>query len=238
MQDYVLNKDDEKLADKFRQSMQKNGFCIIKNFIEKNIVMQKLSLLHSTLSSKNDVRRTGKTKFKRPNFQRLDLGDYAQINARFNRMITQFTWNEDSVFFNEIKELVDFRNSYLSLEPKNFVYYIDDKEYCDLPKFLQYPTGGGFMNKHTDFRGEDFKAPNFLLNLTKRGKDFTTGGAYYYDRQGNFLDVEEIADIGDLYAHDTKTPHGVHAIDPEKNVDLDNLCGRFSINLSIEEFDY
>jgi len=94
------------------------------------------------------------------------------------------------------------------------------------------------MNKHIDGRGEYYKAPNFLLSLSKRGEDFMSGGAYYYNRDHKFLDIEEIADVGDLYAHDIEIEHGVKAIDADKNVDLATLCGRYSINLSIEDFEF
>lgn len=236
MTDYIIKKDNNDLMKNFSQSMKENGFCIIKEFVDKTIVRSKLEKIAQNFSRKNDIRRSGVTKLFRSNFQRLDIGDYAQINARFNRMITQFTWNKDSYFYDEIQELVNFRNSYLNLESQNFVYTINGNEYCDLPKFLQYPIGGGFMNKHIDDRGEYFKAPNFLLNLSKQGEDFDSNGVYYIDRNQKFLDLEPILDVGDLYAHDIDIPHGVQAIDADKELDLENFKGRFSINLSLEPF--
>jgi hypothetical protein len=234
--EYIFKKDDNDLMSNFSQSMKDNGFCIIQGFVDKDVIRSKLSKISQNFSRKNDVRRTGITKLMRSNFQRLDIGDYAQINARFCRMITQFAWNKDSDFYNEIQALINFRNSFLKLEPQNFVYKINGKEYCDLPKFLQYPIGGGFMNRHIDDRGEEFKSPNFLINLSKQGEDFDSNGVYYIDKNQKMLDLEPILDVGDLYAHDTKTPHGVQSIDADKELDIETLCGRFSINLSLEPF--
>jgi hypothetical protein len=235
--DFILKHDDVDLENKFKKSIDENGFCIVKNFVDSKIVSKKMALLRQNFDSKNDLRRTGKYFYKMPNFQRIDLGDYAQINARFSRMFSQFLWNEDSLFFDEISHLIKFRNTYCNLSQENFIYKIGDEQFCDLPKLLHYPIGGGFMNMHKDGNNE-YAVMNFLLALTKRGIDYDSGGAYYIDHNDEYLDAEEILDVGDLYSHNQSRLHGVKAVDSEKPIDLTSLNGRCSINLSLETFDY
>ena len=86
MSEYIFKKDDNDLMSNFSQSMKDNGFCIIQGFVDKDVIRSKLSKISQNFSRKNDVRRTGITKLMRSNFQRLDIGDYAQINARFCRI--------------------------------------------------------------------------------------------------------------------------------------------------------
>ena len=235
--DYILNKNDANLEKKFQESIDENGFCIVKNFVDKESVLKKIHSLRENFDSNDDLRRTGKYYYMMPNFQRVDLGDYAQINARFSRMFSQFLWNKDSLFFDEISYLIEFRNNFCNISSNEFIYDIDEKKFCDLPKLLHYPIGGGFMNMHKDGNNE-YAVMNFLLSLTKRGIDYDSGGAYYIDQNNEFLDAEEILDVGDLYCHNQRTSHGVKAVDSEKPIDLESLKGRFSINLSLETFDF
>ena len=233
--DFLVERKDEKLMEKFDSALKKYGFCIIKNFVEKIALKEKIEKLKTDFSTNDDVRITGPYYYKMKNFQRVDLGDYRQTNARFSRMITQFSWDEDSLLKNEIDELIKFRNEYLNLKKDGLIYEIDGSKFCDLPKILQYPKGGGFMNRHTDDNNE-YAVMNILLALSKRGTDYQVGGAYYHDKNGNIVDAEEVLDIGDLYMHDPLTLHGVHAIDPESTIDLNTFSGRIAINLSLQKF--
>ena len=234
--EYVINMKQKNVYHEISNSLEKYGFCIVKNFIDKEILYEKLKILRSKFTSQNDIRISGPLTFKMYDFQRLDLGDYNQENARFCRNMPFFTWNKGSVMIDVMQKLIDFRNDYLKLEEKNFLYEINGEKLCDLPKFLQYPVGGGFMNKHTD--GVHYHGiMNVLLSLSKRGVDFETGGVYYYDKNGNYIDAEGILDIGDMYCHDTQTIHGVHAVDAHKSIDLNNLTGRLAVNLSLVHFE-
>ena len=233
--DYIVYSTDTDLNKKIQYSLEKYGFCITKNFFEKHYLQDLIKEIQQTFSIDNDIRISGPLKYKMDNFQRLDLGDYKQENARFCRMLTYFTWNKDSIMFDVMKKLIDFRNDFLGLSSNDHIYDIEREKLCNLPKLLQYPIGGGFMNKHTD--GVHYHGiMNVLLSLSKRGKDFQTGGVYYHDKEDNFIDVENIVDVGDIYFHDVTTIHGVKAIDPQKNIDLENFTGRLAINLSLVEF--
>jgi len=233
--DYVILKKEENYLGRARDSLKKYGFCVIKGFFPYEPLIEILKDFEDNFSALNDTRRTGPYKYKMPNFQRLDLGDFAQVNARFSRMFTRFSWNHSGGLDEPIKKLIEFRNELFGLQHKDFIYDLEGTQLCDLPKVLHYPCGGGFMNKHHDVRNLP-SVSNTLLSLSKRGKNFDTGGVYYIDKNGQFLDVEKVLDVGDVYMHELETFHGVKAIDIEKNVDLISLEGRLAINLSLEDF--
>lgn len=231
--DFVIK--NKNLSD-FKSALDEHGFCVIKNFQNKEGIQEKLTKFKDLFSTSNDIRITGPYFYGMKNFQRIDLGDYRQTNARFSRMITQFTWDDSSFLAEEIDSLVKFRNEFCKISRSDHKYKINNEVLCDLPKLLQYPKGGGFMNMHTDDNNE-YAVMNFLLSLSKRGADYQKGGAYYHNKNGKYIDVENVLDVGDLYAHLPTTLHGVHAVDPEHHIDLNTFSGRMSINLSLQKFE-
>ena len=130
-------------------------------------------------------------------------------------MIALFEWNKYEAFEDELKKLVIFRDKHLGLSKEKFIYKYNKKRLYNLQKVLHYPSGGGFMNKHTDgYNNDGF--PNFLVCITKKGKNYFDGGAYYEIGKKE-IDVEEILDPGDIYFHSTNTLHGVRSVDYKKN---------------------
>lgn len=233
--DCIINGKSETLVEDMRYTMEKYGYAIIRNFFEKDIIKSKVKDLKKKFKSKNDIRISGPNYYKMKNYQRLDLGDYSQVNARFSRMITEFTWNSDGYFYDEFQKLISLRNSFHNFSSSEEIYNYKGVDLCDLPKILHYPTGGGFMNEHYDHYNND-GVINILVSLTKRGEDFESGGVYYVDKNNKFIDAESILEIGDVYVHLPSTLHGVKAIDSNKNIDLFQLHGRMSMLLSCEEF--
>jgi hypothetical protein len=232
--DYVILKNDENYISKAKNSLKEHGFCVIKNFFPYEPLVKILENFKDSFSAENDLRRTGPYKYKMPNFQRLDLGDF-EAYGRFSRLWTNFTWNSGGEFEEPIKRMIDFRNELFSLTHSEYVYEFEGNRLCDLPKILHYPCGGGFMSRHDDIRDTP-SVSNVLLSLSKRGENFESGGVYYIDKNDQFLDVEGILDIGDLYMHALETHHGVKPVDAEGKVDLATLRGRLAINLSFENF--
>lgn len=244
--DFIIHKDDANLQNKIKKSLEENGFCIIKNFFDQTIIKDKIQQFKKTFNPSNDIRISGKYYYKMDNFQRLDMGDYINKDSNFDsksiltrcrcsRMITQFTWSTGSLFEDEISELIAFRNNLFNLKNnENMQYIINNQIHCDLPKILHYPQGGGFLDVHPD---GNHTIPNILISLSKKGSDFKKGGVYYIDKKGNYIDVEEYLDIGDLYTHTTNMLHGVSAIDYDLDINLHDISkGRLSFNLSCEDF--
>lgn len=234
--DFIIHKKDPELITKVKKSIENNGFCIIKEFFDKKSICNKVEELRETFSPDKDIRISGENYYKKENYQRLDLGFYGNSSyARFSRMITQFSWEKNSLFYNEVEELITFRNQVLNLyRNEDFTYNYNGEKLCDLPKVLHYPKGGGFMVEHLD--GQVIW--NWLINLTQRGKDYKKGGVFYRTSTGEFIDAEEILEPGDIYTHTLNALHGVNDIDNDQPVDIKTLDGRLVINLSCERFKF
>jgi len=233
MNEFVLDSNESNLYEKAANVLRKFDYCVIKNFVDKKELHKKIDILKRTFSSKNDRKVVGNYRYKMPNFQRLDIGDYKQTNARFVRYLSQFTWNNDSLFLEETKKIRDFRNKVFNIQEENYIYHIDGTKYCDLPVLSHYPIGGGFQNSHTDEYNNEGGITNVLLNLTKRGEDYQSGGIYFNEDNGKIFDIEEILDVGDLYTHDIKKWHGVKVINKDDPLDMETSRGRWIINLKL-----
>lgn len=217
-----------------KKLIEKEKVIIIKKFFKKEKILSNLQKIKKKIKKMKLLKVSGPNYYLKKNYNRLDIGDYSQVNARFSRMIALFEWNKYEAFEDELKKLVIFRDKHLGLSKEKFIYKYNKKRFYNLQKVLHYPSGGGFMNKHTDgYNNDGF--PNFLVCITKKGKNYFDGGAYYEIGKKE-IDVEEILDPGDIYFHSTNTLHGVRSIDYKKKLDLENLNkGRWAINLSLEE---
>jgi hypothetical protein len=95
-----------------------------------------------------------------------------------------------------------------------------------------YPSGGGFMGSHVDSRAVSNLAPEkretyiqMVLLMTERGTDYQHGGAFV-TLNGEVIDSEANAKLGDVLVYDGNTDHGVADIDPSVSFDAKDLRGR------------
>ena len=68
--------------------------------------------------------------------------------------------------------------------------------------------------------------------MTKLGVDFESGGAFVEVNNNKIFFEKEFA-LGDIIIYDERTIHGVDEIDINKNLDLDNICGRLTAFVSL-----
>jgi hypothetical protein len=224
-------------ADEVRGLVLDVGFCVIRGIVEPADVLAEYARLAADFDPARDIRRSGPLVRDMPNFQRLDCGDYAQFNARFSRMLTRFMWNPPGHFSRHFDVLQQVRDR---IAPRKVTYQRGryawrGREYFELPKILQYPAGGGFLNAHRDNDDND-GIINIGMSVTKRGVHFSTGGIFYRHRDGEEYAMEEILEPGDVYVHAEPTVHGVHAVDPQAPIDLARLSGRVALILSSHAF--
>jgi hypothetical protein len=208
------------------------GFCVIRGVFSAEDVLAEHARLVREFDRTRDIRRSGPIVARMANFQRLDCGDYAQINARFGRQLSRFFWNPPSHFSRHFAILRRVRDRVAGrdIDDREGLYEYDGRSCYELPKILQYPPGGGFLNGHVDGYN------NIGMSVTKKGVHFSTGGIYYKYRDGRELLVEDVLEPGDCYMHDETAAHGIHAVDELQTIDLDRFSGRVSLILSSEVF--
>ena len=242
------NQKYNELKKKVIWKLNKYNVCVLKNFIDIEQISKIFNILKTRNKTKKDIRLSGKFFYKMSDFKRLDIGD-SYKNARFARFILFSEWQKkNEVFFNILKPIIDFRNQISGIKKKNYIYENLEKKnnskyhFCDLVRMIQYPIGGGFLNPHNDY--DPFypkKMINVLLPITnkttksERLNTYKSGGLYYIIKKKEIL-IDNFIEPGDIIFHNQKINHGVKSIDPYKNLNLNTLNGRVTINFSIGKF--
>ena len=214
------------------------GFCVIRGVFPSDDVLAEYERMASEFDRARDIRRSGPIVPDMPDFQRLDCGDYGGINARFCRTLARFFWNPPTLFrrhFERLRELRDWIGD-RRVEYHRGYSDVGGRRYYEMPKILQYPLGGGFLNTHYD-GSDNYGVINIGMSITTKGRHFTAGGVFYKYRDGEECLIEDVLEPGDVYVHDEGTYHGVHAIDPQADIDLARFGGRVNLILSSQAFD-
>jgi len=137
-----------------------------------------------------------------------------------------FPWNNDPLNISPetykrwriIKYLsgYDF-NQYENNTPKDKV--------ADRIQIVHYPSGSGRIETHCD----PHKIQRLIIScfMTKRGKDYETGGAYFIDFNNQKVDMENDVEIGDMQIYYPTVMHGVETINEGTNVNWNSIRGRW-----------
>ncbi len=96
------------------------------------------------------------------------------------------------------------------------------------PQFIQYPSGGGMLGKHT--HPLEPQRIGLILACSKRGTDFTSGGTYF-ELDGESVSSDEIHDIGDMLLFRFDLPHGISPIDEDAALEDTSERGRWTFVL-------
>jgi hypothetical protein len=75
-----------------------------------------------------------------------------------------------------------------------------------------YPGDTGWMKVHTDGVASDLKLLHYVVPLTHKGIDYSTGGMVIVDRRGARVDVDAQMTPGSVVYYDGSLPHGVDRI--------------------------
>ncbi len=241
--DYCESKFDEDFSKNTRSLVKKFGFAILKKAFRIKNRDQHLA----TVTSLRELRCLD-TPNSRPStlpstfLWKTNIGDSDPTLQRFPRCFeTFYIPRADRRFegFDEMfKVMIDFRNCLL-MQPKNYVRSLDKAAgLWSACRLQHYFRGGGFFGGHRDVIIEDISTAtaNYTIQLigvlSKRGRDFESGGAYL-KQNDRLIDLEEMVDIGDIIVYDGASFHGVNEIDPGYNLSLSPDHGRWSSLVSL-----
>ena len=165
----------------------------------------------------------------RPNFHRLNqVDERSYVKGCFHQFVF-YPWNQD-VFnlFALSRELFQLKNLLSNNDPNKYLGLSGESEMVSRLAFQFYPSGQGFLNLHADPVGEhQLVVPT--ASFSKKGVDFTTGGAYIQDLEGVKHDVDSMLNLGDVVLFDAKLRHGVELIDTGSHEPWLNFSGRWTL---------
>ena len=233
-----INNIDKK---KILLSLKEHKYVILRGLFRKTDVDKTLNNLKKKFKHKNDkIRPPGKYDLIKKNYQRFMFGITGGLNKTNPRYFR--------VFYNPLwsKDIYNGRNIFLKLNKLQNYFYGLEENYGEEKKkkptrhglyvasrFQQYPSGGGFLAPHTDDgairASKELKLNlhyNLLLVMTKKGRDFKTGGGFVIN-QNKIVNIDDFTEVGDVIVYSAKTVHGVLDIDPHKFPDLNSSSGRY-----------
>ena len=223
--------------DRLHETMAANTFACIRGIVAENEMAAALARIHDVFDPANDHPAAGNTPDAvRRNFQKINVGGESRTanhdDARLFRAFYNPIWADDiyglrSAFL----RLIGMRNRIAGMPPDYATDRIEDNGLWSAARFHQYPLGGGFFRRHTDYVVKDLadeKNVDFfqlVLNITRKGEHFHQGGAFV-DVGEERLCLDDGALPGDIIVYDGRTVHGVEDIDPLEPLDLTQFNGR------------
>ena len=174
----------------------------------------------------------------RSNFQKINLGGESRTasndDARFFRAFYNPIWADDVWGLRDsFVQLARVRNKLAGLALDFALDKIEPNGLWTAARFHQYPRGGGFFRRHTDYVVKDVadeKSTRFyqvVLTMSRKGEHFQQGGAFV-DIGERRLCLDDHALMGDIIIYDGRTVHGVEDIDPKAMLDMNTINGRLA----------
>lgn len=223
----------------FKDKMRKDTFACIRGIISPEEVSIAISNLSGLFSSKNDHPGVGQSADAvRTNFQKLNIGgesrSRANDDARLFRAFYNPIWAEDIYQFRDaFIRLARVRNVLAELPIDFAIDKVESNGLWTAARIHQYPAGGGFFRRHTDYVVKDVADETetefyqLLLLMSEKGKDFQTGGGFV-DIGEERIYLEDHFLPGDILVYDGRSVHGVEDVDPHLPLDLEAINGRLS----------
>jgi hypothetical protein len=221
------------------EAMQRRTFACIRGLVdpaEMEAVNRRIAerfdprLDHATTGEPGDAVRT--------NFQKTLLGGESRAarndDARcFRAFYTPF-WADDVWGVHaSLRQLARVRNRLAELPLEFALDSIEPNGLWTAARFHQYPRGGGFFRRHTDYVAKDVvdqKATQFfqvVLTMSLKGRHYRQGGAFV-DIGDERICLDDNALLGDILVYDGRTVHGVEDIDPTELLDMQTINGRLA----------
>ncbi len=99
------------------------------------------------------------------------------------------------------------------------------------PQVIQYPRGGGFFDYH--IHPFEPQRVGLILNLSKKGSDYTSGGTIFRYRD-EVISIFDEHDMGDIAVFRYDLLHAADTVNPEiQKVDFTENAGRWSAVLPL-----
>lgn len=223
----------------FVDAMEKRTFACIRGLVTPQAMYDAHARIVKGFDPRQDHAASGQpADAVRSNFQKINLGGEwrgaSNDDARFFRAVYNPIWAEDiwglrSSFI----QLARVRNRLAGLAPDFALDKIEPNGLWTAARFHQYPQGGGFFRRHTDYVVKDLadeKSTRFfqvVLTMSRKGEHFHQGGAFV-DIGERRICLDDNALMGDIIIYDGRTVHGVEDIDPKSMLDLGTINGRLA----------
>jgi hypothetical protein len=201
----------------FVAAMERRTFACIRGLVTPQAMYDSYDCIVKNFDPRLDHAASGQSaEAVRSNFQKINLGGEWRGAS-----------NDDARFFRAVYN----RNRLAGLATDFAIDKVEPNGLWTAARFHQYPKGGGFFRRHTDYVVKDVadeKSTRFyqvVLTMSRKGEHFHQGGAFV-DIGETRVCLDDNALMGDIIIYDGRTVHGVEDIDPKSMLDLSTINGR------------
>lgn len=222
--------DEQALTD-LRQDIAAGDICIARSLFDPHPLREIRAYL--TAIGRSSLPNYTRIEVGAPNFHRMNRVDpRAYVQGCFHQFVF-FPWNQDVFDLFRVFQTVYHMKNRLSGLPADRFLGIEPQEGCTARLAFQfYPRGGGFLNRHADpVDYHQLTVP--IMQMSRKGEDFETGGLYVQMADGTDLIVDDITDWGDIVYFNAQCPHGVAQIDPAAPLRWHDYQGRWMLLFAV-----
>ena len=231
--EYILK--NSSLISEISTNIGKGDIYIIRKvFKEDWIERLKLYLINV---GQNSIPNYQSIRHGAPNFHRINRIDKrAYVQGCFHQF-SFFPWNQDYFnLFNKSKHIYFLKNLLSDIKMTKFISHIPEDNCIARISIQFYPAGGGFLNKHSDpVDYHQLVVP--MLIMSKVGKDFHDGGAFFVNQKGKFENIEKLVSVGDVIFFNAGLLHGVKIIDKDCILKWTDFKGRWSMLFAVNKLE-
>lgn len=197
-----------------KEALAAGDVVVWRNFVNVEIAREITDYL--THVGKNSLPNYAPITSSTPNFHRLSQNDERAIVKGCFHQFSFFPWNQDVFdFFSLFRPLFELKNLLGGLRNDSFLARQGNDGVVSRLSFQFYPAGTGHLNAHRDPVGpHQLVVPTVCLS--KKGTDFSEGGAYAIDEAGVRHDLDSQLNLGDVQFFNASLRHGVDLIDPSR----------------------
>jgi len=236
---FEISRPQDVPVEELSRAMEKHTFACIRGVIEPDYIRKALDHIRQEFDMSKDHPSAGQPPDAvRSNFQKVNVGGESRTanndDARLFRAFYNPIWEEDIWGLRDaFIKLATVRNRIAGLSLDFAIDKIESNGLWTAARFHQYPAGGGFFRRHTDYVVKDVadeKSTRFfqvVLTMTQKGEHFHEGGAFA-DIDDRRICLDDCSAPGDIIIYDGRTVHGVEDIDPRSPLDLTTINGRLA----------
>ena len=232
-----VKNQNHNFVKKITDSFYSGDFLILKNAFSSEFINELKSNLMDF--SKKSASSFYKMKEGCPDFHRIqgdsEIGKYSVDAVRHSFYF--FNWNKDPL---------KIRNSLY--KKWRIIKFVSGREYTqwehntpkdgiiDRIQVVKYPNGTGFIEPHL----HDPTNQRIIVSvfMSQRGKDYTKGGCYFFDKNNKRVSVEEQVEVGDIGLFYASLLHCVDPVETEQSLlRNDGTDGRWWMGLYSPESD-
>lgn len=223
---FDYNEDIFNQIDNIKKAIANNEAVVVKNVIAKNILLDiKRYLLNVGTNSMPSYHALD----KKIQDHHLILNNHPDSYVEsYVHKFYFYPWNQNIFdFFNVFKPIFQIKNLITNLDKDEF--FINNPLESDFVLrcvFHHYPLGGGYIARHADTVGVH-QAVTAITALSDKGVDFSSGGLYIVDKDGNKLFVDDELKMGNVLFFNPEIVHGVDDIQGKTKGGFFDINGRW-----------